>query len=107
MKKRGRSPNSLSARSSRRAWTRSLAAAQLSAVIISDLSIIFCRAGEIDSVSLIAAPILLGASVLAALVEELSKRLEPGLAVGPIEPDGSISRLAKELADDLFHRAWS
>jgi hypothetical protein len=45
--------------------------------------------------------------VIAGLVEELSKRLEPGLAVGPIESDGSISRLAKELADDLVHRAWT
>ena len=45
--------------------------------------------------------------VIAGLVEELSKRFEPGLAVGPIESDGSISRLAKELADDLRHRAWT
>jgi hypothetical protein len=45
--------------------------------------------------------------VIAELIGELAKRLEPGLAVGPIESDGSISRLAKELADDLFHRAWA
>jgi hypothetical protein len=47
------------------------------------------------------------ASVIAALVAELAKRLEPGLAVGPVQSDGSISRLAKELADDLVHRAWT
>jgi hypothetical protein len=47
------------------------------------------------------------AAVIAALVEELSKRLEPGLAVGPIESNGSISRSAKDLADDLYHRAWA
>jgi hypothetical protein len=47
------------------------------------------------------------ASVIVELVAELSKRLEPGLAVGPIQSDGSISRLAKELAEDLHHRAWA
>jgi hypothetical protein len=47
------------------------------------------------------------ASVIAALVRELSKRLQPGLAVGPIQSDGSISRLAKDLADDLNRRAWA
>lgn len=47
------------------------------------------------------------ASAIVALVKELARRLEPGLAVGPIESDGSIGRLAKELADDLFHRAWA
>jgi len=45
--------------------------------------------------------------VIAALVEELSRRLEPGRAVGPVQSDGSLSRLAKELADDLARRALS
>lgn len=45
--------------------------------------------------------------VIAALVEELSKRLEPARTVGPIQSDGSLSRLAKELADDLARRALS
>ena len=43
--------------------------------------------------------------VIAGLVDELSRRLRPGLSVGPIQSDGSLSRLAKELADDLNRRA--
>jgi hypothetical protein len=43
--------------------------------------------------------------VIAGLVDELSRRLRPGLTVGPIPSDGSLSRLAKALADDPNRRA--
>jgi hypothetical protein len=46
------------------------------------------------------------ALVLADLVEELGLRLRPGHAVGPIQSDGSLSRLATELADDLMERQF-
>jgi hypothetical protein len=39
------------------------------------------------------------ATTIAGLLEELSLRLRPGLEVGPIQSDGSISDLARELAE--------
>jgi hypothetical protein len=36
--------------------------------------------------------------VVCDLLHELAKRLRPGLAVGPIESDGSLNELATELA---------
>jgi hypothetical protein len=44
------------------------------------------------------------AEVLAALLRELSTRLRPGLAVGPIQSDGSLRDLLDELFDDLLTR---
>jgi hypothetical protein len=43
-------------------------------------------------------------AVIANLLDELAERLRPGLAVGPIHSDGSISQLAQELAEDMFLR---
>jgi hypothetical protein len=44
------------------------------------------------------------ALVIAGLLDELSLRLKPGLAVGPIRSDGSLSRLAQALSDDITRR---
>lgn len=45
------------------------------------------------------------ATVIAALLRELSKRMRPGFAAGPIDSSGEISALAEELAADLWKRA--
>lgn len=45
------------------------------------------------------------AQVLAALLRELSTRLRPGLAVGPIQSDGSLSALTEELYFSLLERS--
>lgn len=41
--------------------------------------------------------------VISALLKELALRLEPGRAVGPIQSDGSLSRIAHEVAWHLRH----
>jgi hypothetical protein len=46
------------------------------------------------------------ALAVSRLVEELSLRLAPGLAVGPIESNGSLSQLAEELSRDLYRRSY-
>ena len=45
------------------------------------------------------------ATVIAALLRELSKRTRPGFSCDPIVSTGAISALAEELADDLWNRA--
>ncbi|BCY11783.1 hypothetical protein [Actinoplanes sp. L3-i22] len=45
------------------------------------------------------------ATVIAALLRELSKRMRPGFTAGPIESAGELSALAEELAADLRRRA--
>jgi len=45
------------------------------------------------------------ATLLGDLLEELALRLKPGLEVGPIQSDGSFSRFARELAEDMYRRA--
>jgi hypothetical protein len=45
------------------------------------------------------------AAIIAELLDELALRLRPGTAVGPIRSDGSLSRLVRELADDMYRRA--
>jgi hypothetical protein len=44
------------------------------------------------------------ALAIAALLGELSLRLQPGRAVGPIRSDDSLSRLAREVAQHLHDR---
>lgn len=46
------------------------------------------------------------ARIIAELLRELSMRLRRGVTAGPIHSDGSISRLAAELAEDLQNRSW-
>jgi hypothetical protein len=46
------------------------------------------------------------ARIVAYLLRELSNRLRPGFAVGPIESDGSVSAFITELAEDLMSRSW-
>jgi len=41
------------------------------------------------------------ARVIASLLEELSIRLEPGRAVGPIESDGELSKVALDISSYL------
>ncbi|WIM97995.1 hypothetical protein ACTOB_001563 [Actinoplanes oblitus] len=45
------------------------------------------------------------ATAIADLLDELAARLTPGVEVRTIHSDGSLSRLAKELADDMLRRA--
>lgn len=45
------------------------------------------------------------ATIIAELLEELALRLRTDHAVGPIQSDGSLSRLVKELATDMGRRA--
>jgi hypothetical protein len=45
------------------------------------------------------------AAVLAAVLRELSTRVRPGLAAGPIQSDGSLSDLLDELSSDLLGRS--
>ncbi|BCY06445.1 hypothetical protein [Actinoplanes sp. L3-i22] len=45
------------------------------------------------------------AAAIADLLDELALRLTPGIEVRPVHSDGSLSRLAKELADDMLRRA--
>ncbi|BCJ45190.1 hypothetical protein GCM10010168_69910 [Actinoplanes ianthinogenes] len=45
------------------------------------------------------------ATAIANLLDELALRLAPGTEVRTIQSDGSISRLAKELADDMLRRS--
>jgi hypothetical protein len=47
------------------------------------------------------------AGVIASLLRELATRLRPGLAVEPVQSDGSISSLAAELAQDMYARSWA
>jgi hypothetical protein len=44
--------------------------------------------------------------VICNLLRELSKRTRPGVAVGPVQSDGSISQLAIDLAEDLRNRIF-
>lgn len=44
--------------------------------------------------------------IIAELLRELSMRLRRGTTAGPIHSDGSISRLAADLAEDLQNRSW-
>jgi hypothetical protein len=46
------------------------------------------------------------ATVIAGLLRELSTRLRPGLAVGPVQSDGTLARFVDELRDDLQTRSW-
>jgi hypothetical protein len=46
------------------------------------------------------------ARIIAYLLRELSNRLRPGFAAGPIESDGSLSAFITELAEDLKSRSW-
>lgn len=43
--------------------------------------------------------------VVVALLRELSTRLRPGLSVGPMVSDGSLSAFVEELAEDMFRRS--
>jgi hypothetical protein len=45
------------------------------------------------------------AAAIADLLDELALRLAPGTEVRTIHSDGSLSRLAQELADDMLRRA--
>ncbi|AEV82486.1 hypothetical protein ACWT_1468 [Actinoplanes sp. SE50] len=45
------------------------------------------------------------AGVIAALLDELALRLRPGVEAGPIQADGELSLLARELADDMYRWA--
>ncbi|GIF04477.1 hypothetical protein [Actinoplanes siamensis] len=45
------------------------------------------------------------AGVIADLLDELAARLRPGVESGPIRSGGELSRLARELADDMYRRA--
>jgi hypothetical protein len=45
------------------------------------------------------------ATAIADLLDELALRLAPGVEVPAVQSDGSLSRLAQELADDMLRRA--
>ncbi|QDY10447.1 hypothetical protein FJK98_27620 [Micromonospora sp. HM134] len=42
--------------------------------------------------------------VVASMLRELAARVRPGFSCGPVRSDGSLSALARELADDLRRR---
>ncbi|GLW34506.1 hypothetical protein [Actinoplanes regularis] len=45
------------------------------------------------------------AGVIADLLDELAERLRPGVEARPIRSAGELSGLARELAEDMYHRA--